>query len=50
MYKRSVFIFAITLALFVSQSYSQVVCSQDELIKELYEDVIDNGNNRKLFS
>jgi len=23
---------------------SQTVCSLDELIKELYEDIIDNGN------
>jgi hypothetical protein len=27
-----------------SSTNSAVVCSLDELIKELYEDIIDNGN------
>jgi hypothetical protein len=27
----------------ISQVESQVVCSEDELVKELYEDIIDNG-------
>jgi hypothetical protein len=49
LYKRSVFqllSLAITLILVISYiptTNSQVVCSEDELIRELYEDIIDNG-------
>ncbi len=28
---------------------SQSVCSLDELIKELYEDISDNGNTQNIF-
>jgi len=45
MYKRSVLILSlITLSLFINSAFSQVVCSQDELVRELYEDIIDNGS------
>jgi len=49
-YKRSFFKFAlISIAIILLTNYntmvnSQVVCSLDELIKELYEDIVDNGN------
>ena len=48
-YKRSVFqILSIVFALLMVFTFlpcmnSQVVCSEDELIRELYEDIIDNG-------
>ncbi len=38
-----VFVSLIALLFLIDVSVSQVVCSQDELIKELYEDLIDNG-------
>lgn len=45
MYKRSFVVLAILAStLLIHQSSAQVVCSQDELIKELYEDLIDNGS------
>jgi len=44
MYKRSfILISLIAFSCLINFSVSQVVCSQDELIKELYEDLIDNG-------
>ena len=44
MYKRSLILVSlVALSFLVNFSTSQVVCSQDELIKELYEDLIDNG-------
>jgi len=49
MYKRSLTLIAIiAFSCLVNFATSQVVCSQDELIKELYEDLIDNGINFKL--
>ena len=45
--KRSCFAILITTFIFlisyIPSSNSQVVCSEDELIRELYEDIIDNG-------
>lgn len=32
------------ICLLFSQIYCDVVCSEDELIKELKEDIEDNGN------
>lgn len=49
-YKRSLFKFALISIVFIflvnidTMVNSQVVCSLDELIKELYEDIVDNGN------
>ena len=37
------FIFLLIVIFFINYSSQQVVCSQDKLIKELYEDIIDNG-------
>ena len=46
-YKRSflccVGIFLISFNVFIFEVSCQVVCSEDELVKELYEDIIDNG-------
>jgi len=36
-------IIATFICLLFSPVYTQVVCSEDELIRELYEDIIDNG-------
>ena len=33
----------LTIVCYIPQINSQVVCSEDELIRELYEDIIDNG-------
>jgi len=45
MYKRRIVIFSFLIALTIlfSHTSSQTVCSEDELIRELYEDLIDNG-------
>ena len=45
MYKRRILVISllITLALLLTETSSQSVCSEDELIRELYEDLIDNG-------
>ena len=41
-YKRSLMLLIFALSCIVIIE-SQVVCSLDELIRELYEDIIDNG-------
>lgn len=41
--KRSLTILITSLLFSKTFIKSQVVCSEDELIKELYEDIIDNG-------
>jgi hypothetical protein len=41
--KLSIYIFLFTLSLFFIKINSQVVCSEDELIRELQEDLDDNG-------
>lgn len=45
MYKRRIVIFSILVALtnLITETSTQTVCSEDELIRELYEDLIDNG-------
>jgi hypothetical protein len=42
-YSKLILILLITLSLLFIRSTSQVVCSEDELIKELQEDLDDNG-------
>jgi len=42
--KKLILIGMIALSFLVAQSYSEVVCSEDELVKELIEDIEDNGN------
>ena len=38
-------IFAILFLNLASNTNAQVVCSLDELIRELYDDIVDNGKN-----
>jgi hypothetical protein len=38
-------IFTILVLNLASTTNAQVVCSLDELIRELYDDIIDNGKN-----
>lgn len=43
--KNLILIGMIAFAFLVAQAYSEVVCSEDELVKELIEDIEDNGND-----
>lgn len=49
MYYRQIFLAAICLNLLFFQVNSSVVCSEDEFVKEILEDLADNGlfNNFK---
>lgn len=38
-----IFSLSIIISVFISQAYSEVVCSEDELVKELVEDIEENG-------
>ena len=43
--KKKLFIIGIiAISYLIAQAYSEVVCSEDELVKELIEDIEDNGN------
>ncbi len=41
---KQIFSFAIFFSLSISLINCSVVCSEDELVKELLEDLADNGN------
>ena len=42
--KKLILIGIVAISFLVAQAYSEVVCSEDELVKELIEDIEDNGN------
>lgn len=42
--KKLILIGIIAISFLVAQAHSEVVCSEDELVKELIEDIEDNGN------
>jgi len=47
--RKLIFIGIIAISFFFAQAYSEVVCSEDEFVKELIEDIEDNGINFILF-
>ncbi len=42
--KKLILIGVIAISFLVAQANSEIVCSEDELVKELIEDIEDNGN------
>jgi len=46
--KKLLLITIIALCYFIVDTYSEVVCSEDELVKELIEDIEDNGRHLKI--
>lgn len=46
--KKLILIGIVAFSFLLSTAYSEVVCSEDELVKELIEDIEDNGKSLKI--